>query len=91
MTDQEERDAINAAMDRLFAGTPLRSSGNLDIVSLAQEAGLKLDATASSTFGRMFLASTLPATPAEASVCERNPVKSTTPESCGARLGKMNR
>ncbi|MFD6394183.1 hypothetical protein [Nocardia sp. NPDC060259] len=41
MTDQEERDAINAAMDRLFAGTPLRSSGNLDIISLAQEAGLR--------------------------------------------------
>ncbi|WP_433709267.1 hypothetical protein ACQP2U_22350 [Nocardia sp. CA-084685] len=41
MTDQEERDAIIAAMDRLFAGTPLRSSGNLDIISLAEEAGLK--------------------------------------------------
>lgn len=41
MTDQEERDAILAAMERLLAGIPLRSSGNLDIVSLAEEAGLK--------------------------------------------------
>lgn len=41
MTDQEERDAIVAAMERLLAGTPLRSSGNLDIISLAEEAGLK--------------------------------------------------
>ncbi len=38
---QEGRDAINAAMERLLAGTPLRSSGNLDIISLAEEAGLK--------------------------------------------------
>ncbi|WP_330230363.1 hypothetical protein OHA40_31040 [Nocardia sp. NBC_00508] len=41
MTDQDERDAIIAAMERLFAGTPLRSSGNLDIISLAEESGLK--------------------------------------------------
>ncbi|TWP32701.1 hypothetical protein [Leekyejoonella antrihumi] len=41
MSDQEERDAITAAMERLLAGTPMRSSGNLDIISLAQEAGLK--------------------------------------------------
>jgi chromosome segregation ATPase len=41
VTDQEERDAITAAMERLLAGTPLRSSGNLDIISLAEEAGLK--------------------------------------------------
>lgn len=41
MTDQEERDAIVAAMERLLAGTPLRSSGSLDIISLAEEAGLK--------------------------------------------------
>lgn len=41
MTDQEERDAIIAAMERLLAGTPLRSSGNLDIISLAEEAGLR--------------------------------------------------
>jgi hypothetical protein len=37
----DERAAITAAMARLFAGTPLRSSGNLDILTLAQEAGLK--------------------------------------------------
>jgi uncharacterized coiled-coil DUF342 family protein len=36
-----ERDAITEAMRRLFAGTPLRSSGNLDILTLAEEAGLK--------------------------------------------------
>ena len=41
MTDEEERAAIIAAMERLLAGTPLRSSGNLDIISLAEEAGLK--------------------------------------------------
>jgi uncharacterized coiled-coil DUF342 family protein len=41
MTDEEERQAILAAMQRLFAGTPLRSSGNLDIVALADEAGVK--------------------------------------------------
>lgn len=41
MTDEDDRRAITAAMQRLFAGTPLRSSGRLDIVSLAQEAGIK--------------------------------------------------
>jgi hypothetical protein len=41
MTDEEERQAILAAMQRLFAGTPLRLSGNLDIVALADEAGVK--------------------------------------------------
>lgn len=41
MTDEEERQAILPAMQRLFAGTPLQSSGNLDIVALADEAGLK--------------------------------------------------
>jgi uncharacterized coiled-coil DUF342 family protein len=41
MTDEEERQAILAAMQRLLAGTPLRSSGNLDIVALADEAGVK--------------------------------------------------
>ncbi|MFI7708272.1 hypothetical protein [Nonomuraea sp. NPDC049480] len=40
-TDEHERAAIAAAMNRLLAGTPLRSSGNLDIVTLAAEAGLK--------------------------------------------------
>jgi transposase len=33
VTDQEERGAIIAAIDRLLAGTPLRPSGNLDIIS----------------------------------------------------------
>jgi hypothetical protein len=41
MTDDDERQAITAAMQRLLAGTPLRSSGNLDILTLAAEAGLK--------------------------------------------------
>lgn len=41
MTHEEERQAIVAAMGRLLGGTPERSSGNLDIVSLAAEAGLK--------------------------------------------------
>lgn len=41
MTDEDEHQALLAAMDRLFAGTPIRSSGNLDIVTLAEEAGLK--------------------------------------------------
>lgn len=41
VTDEDDRRAITAAMQRLFAGTPLHSSGNLDIVSLAQEAGIK--------------------------------------------------
>ncbi|MFI7643547.1 hypothetical protein [Nonomuraea sp. NPDC049400] len=41
MSDKEERAAITAAMSRLLAGTPLRSSGRLDIVTLAIEAGLK--------------------------------------------------
>jgi predicted nucleic acid-binding Zn-ribbon protein len=36
-----EREAITEAMNRLFAGQPLRSSGNLDIVTLAEEAGLR--------------------------------------------------
>ena len=41
MTDDEERRAILAAMERLFAGAPLRSSGNLDVVALADEADVK--------------------------------------------------
>jgi hypothetical protein len=36
-----ERDEISAAIDRLLAGTPLRSNGDLTVVSLAQEAGVK--------------------------------------------------
>ncbi|EWM19200.1 hypothetical protein [Kutzneria sp. 744] len=41
MTDEHERQAIAAAISRLLAGTPLRSSGALDIVTLAEEAGVK--------------------------------------------------
>jgi hypothetical protein len=41
MTSEEERQAIHAAMQRLFAGTPVRSSGSLDIVGLADEAGVR--------------------------------------------------
>jgi chromosome segregation ATPase len=41
MTDEQERQAITAAIERLLAGKPLRSSGALDIVTLAEEAGLK--------------------------------------------------
>jgi chromosome segregation ATPase len=37
----DERADIEAAMDRLLAGTPLRSGGQLTIVSLAAEAGVK--------------------------------------------------
>jgi hypothetical protein len=36
-----ERAAIQAAADRLLAGTPLRSTGELTIVQLAAEAGVK--------------------------------------------------
>lgn len=41
MTDDDERQAIAAAMHRLLAGKPLRSSGHLDIVTLAKEADVK--------------------------------------------------
>jgi len=37
----DERAEIEAAIDRLLAGTPLRSGGQLTIVSLAAEAGVK--------------------------------------------------
>jgi chromosome segregation ATPase len=37
----DERAQIEAAMDRLLAGTPLRSGGKLTIVSLAIEADVK--------------------------------------------------
>jgi len=37
----DERREIEAAMDRLLNGTPLRSDGKLTIVSLAVEAGVK--------------------------------------------------
>lgn len=42
MTDTDgERDAIRAAADRLLDGTPLRSTGELTVVQLAAEAGVK--------------------------------------------------
>jgi hypothetical protein len=41
MIEEQERQAIIAAMHRLLAGTPLRSSGQLDIVTLAEEADVK--------------------------------------------------
>jgi len=41
MTTDRERDHIRAAMDRLLAGTPLRSDGALTVVSLAVEADVK--------------------------------------------------
>lgn len=36
-----QRDAIRAAADRLLDGTPLRSTGELTVVQLAAEAGVK--------------------------------------------------
>jgi len=39
--DHTERAAIQAAADRLLAGTPLRSTGELTVVQLAAEAGVK--------------------------------------------------
>jgi hypothetical protein len=39
--DQTERAAIQAAADRLLTGTPLRSTGELTVVQLAVEAGVK--------------------------------------------------
>lgn len=41
MTNDDERQAITAAMQRLLAGKPLRSGGHLDVVTLAREAGVK--------------------------------------------------
>lgn len=41
MTATAERNGIRAAMDRLLAGTPLRSDGALTAVSLAAEASVK--------------------------------------------------
>ncbi|MFI7405944.1 hypothetical protein ACIBW9_36680 [Streptomyces sp. NPDC049541] len=41
-TDREaERGAIQAAIQRLLAGTPIRSTGALTVVQLAAEAGVK--------------------------------------------------
>ena len=47
----KERRVIRDAMDRLLAGTPIRSDGKLTIKSLAAEAGVKrwLLTTATST------------------------------------------
>ena len=41
MTTDPTRNHIRAAMDRLLAGTPLRSDGALTIGALAAEAGIK--------------------------------------------------
>ncbi|MEV7779376.1 hypothetical protein [Kitasatospora sp. NPDC088351] len=41
MSQDKERDSIRAAMDRLLAGTPLRSDGALTVVALAVEADVK--------------------------------------------------
>lgn len=38
---QAERDAIQAAADRLLAGAPTRSTGALTVLQLAAEAGVK--------------------------------------------------
>jgi hypothetical protein len=40
-SDDPDRRAIQAAADRLLTGTPLRSTGKLTIVQLANEAGVK--------------------------------------------------
>jgi uncharacterized protein YlxW (UPF0749 family) len=41
MTDTRERKEIEAAIQRLLEGTPLRSTGELTVVQLAAEAGVK--------------------------------------------------
>jgi len=41
LNDRAERSAIAAAIDRLLAGTPTRSTGSLTVVQLAAEAGVK--------------------------------------------------
>ena len=40
-SEDADRAAIQAAADRLLAGTPLRSTGELTVVQLAAEAGVK--------------------------------------------------
>jgi hypothetical protein len=40
-SDDPARIAIQAAADRLLAGTPLRSTGELTVMQLAREAGVK--------------------------------------------------
>ena len=41
MTNNDERQVIRDAMDRLLAGKPIRSSGALTVVALAEEANVK--------------------------------------------------
>lgn len=41
MSTPNERQVIRDAMDRLLSGAPIRSSGALNVVSLAEEAGVK--------------------------------------------------
>ncbi len=41
MSPPNERNTIRSAMQRLLAGTPLRSDGALTVVSLAAEADVK--------------------------------------------------
>lgn len=41
MSHDKERENIRAAMDRLLAGTPLRSNGALTVLSLAAEEDVK--------------------------------------------------
>ncbi|MFG3620373.1 hypothetical protein [Nocardia sp. NPDC047654] len=41
MTDDEERAAIRAAMERLLSGAPTNSTGALTVLQLAAEAGVK--------------------------------------------------
>lgn len=41
---EEEAREIDAAADRLLAGTPVRSSGRLSVAALADEAGIKRSA-----------------------------------------------
>jgi len=41
VSDDNERKDIRAAMDRLLAGTPLRSDGALTVLALAAEADVK--------------------------------------------------
>ena len=39
--DRRDRQAIRDAMERLFAGEPIRSNGSLYVTTLAKEAGVK--------------------------------------------------
>lgn len=41
MPQPDERQVIRDAMDRLLNGAPIRSTGALNVVALAQEAGVK--------------------------------------------------